>query len=806
MLSIPLGACSRSQYRHRADKEAYCLIQSRQNDARWLLPGRAVEPHTASRLHAGTDVDCGPKPPDDFSASQLMNCPDGKSNSYYENIPTRPYEENLAWLENLPRQSNGSIPLTQELAVDLGLLHSREYQTQFENVYLTALELSGNRFEFDLQWFGGLGTFYTATGDAIGDNRRLDTTFNRLGFSKSLAGGGQVATSLVNNLFWDFGPGGAQGGAAALVTTFTQPLMRGAFRHVRLENLTQAERDLLYSVRDFARFRRLFYLEVSADYLSLLTQVQEIRNLRANLNNLRQNLQEFDYYMDLRLVTQIQRDQVFQQYQRARLSLLSAEQQLIASLDAFKFQLGLPAWVPLQIDESPLDLFELNSPELVQLQNEAQESFVALMRYLPPETAPQEFLLEVCERLRQLRTRAVELTPIIESEMLKWRERLESIEVQNLGADDALDHQQQLDLAERVESLVADVKQSQDRNANAADKLEQMILQTRSETSSRLAPTQLAPQRLQTTPELLPQVGEQLPQPPPAQMENELNGFTDPQQIAWQSLQNALGIDLRAELSDLFVAQTQIRLFLLELEPVQADEPAVISFAHQNRLDIQNSRARVMDAFRQVEVAADALESDLSVTGGVAVGSNPNKNNAFRFDSSGNRYTVGVQLDGPLNRLNERNSYRAQQLNYQRVYRDFLAAKDQVTNEVRAILRQLELRRLNFQIARQQLVAATRQFDQAQVELRRSTEPEGNLTIFLLEALGGLLDASNNIVDNWIQYRVLRMRLFTALDTLYLDEAGRWINEQAGMLEISQIRQVDSEYFPPIPSLELSTQ
>ena len=30
----------------------------------------------------------------------------------------------------------------------------------------------------------------------------------------------------------------------------------GAFRYVRLEGLTQAERDLLYQVRDFARFRR----------------------------------------------------------------------------------------------------------------------------------------------------------------------------------------------------------------------------------------------------------------------------------------------------------------------------------------------------------------------------------------------------------------------------------------------------------------------------------------------------------------------------------------------------------------------
>lgn len=723
-------------------------------------------------MHIGTDLDCGLKPKDDAAAHQLISCPDGKRNTYYEKIPTREFDENMVWLDYLPRELDGTIRLTQELAVDLGWLHSREYQTQFENVYLSALELSGNRFEFDLQWFGGLGTGYTATGDAIGDNRRLDTTFQRLGFTRSLAGGGQIATGLVNSLFWDFGPGGVQGGSAALVTTFTQPLLRGAFRHVRLENLTQAERDLLYSVRDFARFRRLFYVELSAGYLSLLTQAQEIRNLQANLNNLRQNLIEFDYYIGLRLVTQIQRDQVFQQYQRARLSLLSAEQQLIASLDAFKFQLGLPAWVPLQVDQSLLNQFELNDPRLLQLQEETQELFVGLMKYLPPaETAPQEFLLQACDRYRQLRTRCLELTPAVESEMKQWRNRLNAVNISLLGPDDLLDHQQQMDLAERVESLLDDLTQAQQRNATAADQLETAILQADDTPSTR------------------------------KQQQDALDETGNSLQEAWQSLQNAIGIDLRAELSDLFVAQTQIRLFLLELEPLQVTEPAVISFAHFNRLDLQNSRARVMDAFRQVEVAADALESDLSVTGGVALGSNPTKNNAFRFDSAANRYTVGVQLDGPLNRLNERNFYRAQQLNYQRTYRDFLATKDQVTNEVRAILRQLELRRLNFQIARQQLVAATRQVDQAQVELRRSTEPEGNLTLFLLEALGGLLDARNNIVDNWVQYRVLRMRLFTALDTLYLDESGRWINEEPGLQEISQFTEVDLEYFPlpPLP-------
>ena len=123
---------------------------------------------------------------------------------------------------------------------------------------------------------------------------------------------------------------------------------------------------------------------------------------------------------------------------------------------------------------------------------------------------------------------------------------------------------------------------------------------------------------------------------------------------------------MRGELAELYIAQTLIRLFLINIEPQQIDELSAITFAHQNRLDLMNSKASVMDAWRRVEVAADALQSDLTLTGSASLGSDPTQNNAFRFDANNNRYTLGVEFDGPLNRLDERNSYRASQIAYQR--------------------------------------------------------------------------------------------------------------------------------------------
>lgn len=781
------SGCSRSKYRARADKEAYCLVESRQLDPLWDLPPQTVEPQPISRMRVAAALECAPQPIDDSAAHQLMLRPDGFDNSkYYSKIPTQGYTENPIWIDYLPRNADSQIELTQTLAVDLALLHSRDYQTQFEQVYLTALALSGNRFEFDTQWAGGVGTTYTASGADLGDQRLLQVS-DRLGFSRNLAGGGQFATNILNSLFWDFGTSSVQGGSAGLVTNFTQPLLRGAFRHVRLENLTQAERNLLYEVRDFARFRRTFHLDVTSGYLSLLTQLQAIRNSRTNVENLQRNLREYEVLVALKMASQIQADQVFQQYQNARLSLLSAEQNYIASLDQFKFDLGLPPWVPFEIDESLLEPFELVAPEIEHLQAETDRLYLSLVQYLAPAFAPREVLLEGFEKYRQLRDQADALFPQLEGDLNKWLARLDSVDVDSLDTDDRLDHQQQLALAERIEERLLEQQQIVARRKAFDQSLLQRLeaYDTLPPDSDGLPLLDDAQQEARAREQVLADKGRAVQEP------------VEPELLATEALQSAVGRSLREELDEIYVAQSQIRMFLIEVEPLEVQEQRAITYAHRNRLDLMNSQATVMDAFRKVEVAADALQSDLSVKGSAELGSDPSKNNAFRFDSSANTYRVGVQFDGPLNRLNERNLFRAQQIAYQRVSRSYIADKDRVANEVRSILRQLKLRRLNFQIARQQLVAATRQVDQAQIDLRTNSSAGANLTLFLLQALQGMLDAKNNLISNWIDYRVQKMRLFVALEMLYLDEQGHWINAQTGLEELARLTDIDPEYFPP---------
>lgn len=289
--------------------------------------------------------------------------------------------------------------MNQERAVELGLLNSREYRWEVENLYLVALALSLERFEFDTQWSLTNSTYYDGLGKSISGRfpreSRLLTARTDLGLTRAFASGGQLLVDFADTFVWEFAGTDSNAAFSNLSVSLVQPILRGAFRDVRLESLTQAERNVLYAVRDYARFRKQFYFAVvSGDdgYLSLLLQLQAIRNLEANLESLRLNLRAHEALATAGIVSLIQVDQVFQSYQAGRLRLIRARNDWETSLDRYKIRLGLPPDLDLKLDNSRLAPFEPNSPEIARLQDEI-ESVLAGFRELdaaPPAARLQE--------------------------------------------------------------------------------------------------------------------------------------------------------------------------------------------------------------------------------------------------------------------------------------------------------------------------------------------------------------------------------------------------------------------------------
>lgn len=745
VLVCVFAGCNRRTYRDWADRDAYRLIQSHKNDARWQIPDRAVEPDPRSRLADVQDPDCGPPTLDDPSAECYMRYPyhSKKRVDYWDKKGNPVAIDSQHWLDHLPYDDDGTVLLDKQLTLDLALLNSREFQTRVERLYSTALVLSSNRFEYELNWFGGSSTLFRATDDGVEADRDLNVA-NQFGFTRNLATGGQLAVNLLNSFAWQFnGNGNSNLSAGNVVFGLTQPLLRGAFRYVRTESLTQAERNLLYEIRDFAHFRREFYLDIVSQYLELVNQAQSVRNNEENLENLRRNLDEFEVLFELGQVSTIEVDQVFQQFQTGRIDVIESQQRLQNSLDRFKFQMGLPARVPIRFDQAILNPFQLNSSALEKLQTDAQELEQSMMKYLPMDgPAPVEFLNDVEKKLNDYADQLELLEPDVKAELETWKEQLDSSKPGEDASQSEIDeYDLQSDLAAQVQ---VDLQE-----------LEELIINARNARNA-----------------LPPEVEEDKKE-------------DDPLIIRWKQLQRRIADrgGLTDRISILFVRQTQIRLFLIQIKPLEIEEATAVELALENRFELMNSRAAVVDAYRAVEIAADRLQSDLDVSTSADLRTDPTRDNAFRIDGDENVYTVGLEFDGPLNRLNERNVYRVAQIAYQQQRREYMAVEDSIVNSVRFNIRELRANLLNFQIFRQQLLTAARQVEEAQINLRESSTGNSSQTRDLLQALERLRASKNSLISRWIAYETSRIALYVDLELLMLDSNGVWINDRGNFDE-----------------------
>lgn len=279
-LCLAATGCPRQYWRKQADELSYNLIRDKQNDPRWSTYRVRVETDPRSRFFDCYDPDFAPLPPDDLAAHEFMHWAYGRRGwKHWHEFGDANTVENPGWLEpfGMPPEvveSNMGRPglfpdlkLTLEDAIDISYVHSRDYQTQIENVYLSALSLTLQRFAFDVQFIGLNGrrpsSDVTATdipgvSDAVNWNPRA-------GVSQLLPTGGQWLVELANNTLWLFAKGDhSTQSATTLSYSLIQPLLANGGRRFVMENLTQSERNLLYAVRDLARYRQGFFTSTVA--------------------------------------------------------------------------------------------------------------------------------------------------------------------------------------------------------------------------------------------------------------------------------------------------------------------------------------------------------------------------------------------------------------------------------------------------------------------------------------------------------------------------------------------------------------
>ncbi len=265
--------------------------------------------------------------------------------SNYRISDTEPSPDDIKMDKTVP----ASGILTVADAVALATAHNRNYHTEKEAIYLMALDLRLIRHLYvpNLFALGSIGATWDGDGETVEGQANI-------GFQQLLATGGMISTQVA--LGWvDILSGDFRSGLTSVLTAAIQvPLLRGSGRAVALEELTQAERNLLYQIRTFNRFRKTFVVDVISQYYSLLELHNVMVNAEANYRML-STLYE-------RMATLNEAGKVplhgLQQAHQDRLDALDqyvlAKSEYEEMLDLFKITLGLPAATSIKLDQNEL--------------------------------------------------------------------------------------------------------------------------------------------------------------------------------------------------------------------------------------------------------------------------------------------------------------------------------------------------------------------------------------------------------------------------------------------------------------------
>ena len=346
-----------------------------------------------------------------------------------------PIDYNEALIAGLPAESRPYVIGPAE-ALQLGLVNSRAYQFRLEQIYVQSLTVTLNRFAFTPQFYagmspstgvsagnpagvpgtgfpqGGTGTsqFLYQTLIAPGAQRSTLPLNTAAGFGKLFSFGGRFLAAFANTTVFNFigknpGQPTVQSG---LPITFVQPFLRGGGRAVTLEPLTLAERNLLYEIRSFARFRQLFFVTVlgaagqagatlenpgvtdpNIGFLQLLSLFQQAENTRIQVASLERALEIYKVYAEGGAssgISQLQVDQIDQNLNQARGTLITAQIAYRNTLDQYKQQLGIPPDVPLIPDVGLIAPFREGFREILAWQarpNHTPEELPGLVADLP---------------------------------------------------------------------------------------------------------------------------------------------------------------------------------------------------------------------------------------------------------------------------------------------------------------------------------------------------------------------------------------------------------------------------------------
>jgi outer membrane protein TolC len=208
------------------------------------------------------------------------------------------------------------------------------------------------------------------------------------------------------------------------------------------------------------------------------------------------------------------------------------------------------------------------------------------------------------------------------------------------------------------------------------------------------------------------------------------------------------------------------------LVPARLDPVAAYRVAAAKQLQILNAIDQFEDKKRKVRVAANQLQADLNVVGGADLSSQA-PTDYSRFDPNQVRANVGLQLNLPIDRLPERNSYRSALVTFEAELRTLTLTLDNLKESIEQGLRTLEQRRQNYEIQKNALDLANRRVDSTTLLLEAGRAEVRDL----VDAQDSQISSQNAVTAALVDYQQTRLQLLLDIGALDTEAPKFWLKD-----------------------------
>ena len=349
--------CSPAKYHADMDKTAAKIISQKQLEATGKTsPFNIERPSDILRRRLLADQNLPISGQSSLGADKLTPI---------KHWPEKKYPTEISG-EKIIETNDVNKPLTISLlqALQIGARNSFDYQTQKEEVFKSALDLELERHAFKNTFVGQVQTLLST--DTTG-NRTVSSTVTsgNIGVSRKLESGAELSTALAIDLANLLTLGGASATGLAGDASISIPLLRGSGSHIVAEPLTQAERNTVYAIWNFEKYKKEFAVNTASKYLSVLQQLDSIKNSESDYRSRISSAQRSRRLADAGRIQEIEVDQAVQNELNARERWIAATQSYKKQLDSFKTFLGLPPDANIELEPNELKTLAISMSQLI---------------------------------------------------------------------------------------------------------------------------------------------------------------------------------------------------------------------------------------------------------------------------------------------------------------------------------------------------------------------------------------------------------------------------------------------------------